>query len=153
MKIAIGSDHAGFELKENVKDYLKELGHEVLDLGTHSTESVNYPEYAEKVAKAVSKGEAERGILICGTGIGMSIAANKVEGIRAALVHSVYTAKMASRHNNANIITFGGRIESPEEARAFVKAWLETPYEGERHNKRLFKIKELEEKCKGGDDV
>ncbi|MCD6454786.1 MAG: ribose 5-phosphate isomerase B [Candidatus Aminicenantes bacterium] len=147
MKIAIGADHAGFELKEKVKKFLIDSGHEVLDLGTNSTESVNYAEYAEKVARAVSEGKTERGILICGTGIGMSIAANKIKGIRAALVHSIYTAKMASRHNNANIITFGGRIESPEEARAFIMAWLETPYEGERHDKRLNKIKELEENC------
>ncbi len=137
-------------MKEVIKEFLSEMGHEVLDMGTHSTSSVNYAEFAEAVARAVASGEAERGILICGTGIGMSIAANKVEGIRAALVHSEYTAKMAALHNNANIITFGGRVESPEEGKRFVKIWLETPFEGGRHTQRLRKIEEMEEKCKEG---
>ena len=150
MRIAIGSDHAGFPMKEIIKEYLRSLGHEVLDMGTHSAQSVNYAEFAEKVAREVASGRAQRGILICGTGIGMSIAANKVEGIRAALVHSEYTAKMAAMHNNANIITFGGRVEGPQEAKRFVKIWLETPFEGGRHNKRLEKITEMEEKCKEG---
>ncbi len=150
MRIAIGSDHAGFPMKEIIKEYLRELGHEVMDLGTHSTSSVNYVEFAEAVARAVARGEAERGVLICGTGIGMSIAANKVEGIRAALVHSEYTARMAAMHNDANILTFGGRVESPEEGKRFVKTWLETPFEGGRHLQRLGKIGELEEKCKEG---
>jgi len=150
MRIAIGSDHAGFPMKEIIKEYLRSLGHEVLDMGTHSAQSVNYAEFAERVAREVASGKAQRGILICGTGIGMSIAANKVEGVRAALVHSEYTAKMAAMHNNANIITFGGRVEGPEEAKRFVKIWLETPFEGGRHNKRLEKIIEMEEKCKEG---
>ena len=150
MRIAIGSDHAGFPMKEIIKEYLRWLGHEVLDMGTHSAQSVNYAEFAEKVAREVASGRAQRGILICGTGIGMAIAANKVEGIRAALVHSEYTAKMAAMHNNANIITFGGRVEGPQEAKRFVKIWLETPFEGGRHNKRLEKITEMEEKCKEG---
>ena len=137
-------------MKEIIREFLEEMGHEVLDQGTHSTQSVNYAEFAEKVARKVAEGEAERGIIICGTGIGMSIAANKVEGIRAALVHSEYTARMAAMHNNANIITFGGRVESPEEAKNFVRIWLETPFEGGRHNLRLGKIKEMEEKCKEG---
>ncbi len=150
MRIAIGSDHAGFPMKEIIKEYLRSLGHEVLDMGTHSAQSVNYAEFAEKVAREVASGRAQRGILICGTGIGMAIAANKVGGIRAALVHSEYTAKMAAMHNNANIITFGGRVEGPQEAKIFVKIWLETPFEGGRHNKRLEKITEMEEKCKEG---
>ncbi len=126
------------------------MGHQVLDMGTHSTDSVNYAEFAEAVARAVASGKAHRGVLICGTGIGMSIAANKVEGVRAALVHSEYTARMAALHNNANVITFGGRVESPEEAKRFVKIWLETPFEGGRHTRRLKKIEEMEEKCKEG---
>ena len=150
MRIAIGADHAGFPMKEIIKEYLRSLGHEVLDMGTHSAQSVNYAEFAERVAREVASGKVQRGILICGTGIGMSIAANKVEGVRAALVHSEYTAKMAAMHNNANIITFGGRVEGPEEAKRFVKIWLETPFEGGRHNKRLEKIIEMEEKCKEG---
>ncbi len=150
MRIAIGSDHAGFPMKEIIKEYLRSLGHEVLDMGTHSAQSVNYAEFAEKVAREVASGRAQRGILICGTGIGMAIAANKVGGIRAALVHSEYTAKMAAMHNDANIITFGGRVEGPQEAKRFVKIWLETPFEGGRHNKRLEKITEMEEKCKEG---
>jgi len=153
MRIAIGADHAGFRLRKEIKEFLTAQGIESLDLGTYSEESVNYAEYAEKVALAVAKKEADRGILVCGTGIGMSIAANKVAGIRAALVHSVYTAKMASQHNNANIICFGGRIESPEDAEEFIRTWLETPYEEERHQERLSKIKELEKKCKGGENV
>ncbi len=153
MKIAIGADHAGFKLKEEIKKFLTVQGIEPLDLGTYSENSVNYAEYAEKVALAVAKKETDRGILICGTGIGMSIAANKVAGIRAALVHSIYTAKMASQHNKANIICFGGRVESPEDAKGFIEIWLETPYEGERHQERLSKIEELEKKCKGGENV
>ena len=146
MKIAIGADHAGFELKEKIKAYLEGKGYQVEDVGTHSRERVNYVEYALKVAEMVAAGKADKGILICGTGIGMSIAANKVKGIRAALVHSLYTARMAAAHNNANIITMGGRIEPPEEAYRFVEEWLSTPFEGGRHSVRIASIHEYENK-------
>ena len=148
MKIAIGSDHAGFDLKEYLKGYLEKKGHTLIDVGTYERKSVNYVDYALKVAEMVASGGAEKGILICGTGIGMCIAANKVRGIRAALVHSLYTARMAALHNNANVITMGGRIETPEEAAEFVDTWLTTPFEGGRHEERLNKIKEYEKSIK-----
>ena len=144
MKIAIGSDHAGFDLKEYLKTHLEKKGYTIIDVGTEGYESVNYVDYALKVAEMVASGKVDKGILICGTGIGMCIAANKVKGIRAALVHSLYTARMASLHNNANVITMGGRIELPEEAAEFVETWLSVSFEGGRHEERLNKIKEYE---------
>ncbi len=146
MKIAIGSDHGGFPLKETVKAYLQENGHDITDLGCFSIESVDYPDFALKVAQAVASGVFEKGILMCGTGIGISISANKVKGIRAALCHDHLTASLAARHNNANILCMGGRTTGPETAKDIVDAWLNTPFEGGRHKRRLAKIAEME--CK-----
>lgn len=144
MKIAIGSDHGGFQLKETVKAYLNENGYDVEDLGCFSAESVDYPDFALKVAERVATGEFEKGILMCGTGIGISISANKVKGIRAALCHDHLTASLAARHNNANILCMGGRTTGPETAKDIVDAWLNTPFEGGRHKRRLAKIAEME---------
>ncbi len=144
MKIAIGSDHGGFQLKETVKDYLLEKGIEITDLGCFSPDSVDYPDFARKVAEAVASGTFEKGILLCGTGIGISISANKVKGIRAALCHDHLTASLAARHNDANILCMGGRTTGPETAKDIVDAWLNTAFEGGRHSRRLAKIAEME---------
>ncbi|NOY77994.1 MAG: ribose 5-phosphate isomerase B [Calditrichaeota bacterium] len=140
MSIAVGSDHAGFELKEAIREYLESLNLSVKDFGTFTTDSVDYPDFAYAVASAVAKGEFDRGILICGTGIGMSIVANKVKGIRAAECTTSYLAEMSRRHNNANVLTLGGRVLSAEEAQTIVRVWLETPFEGGRHQRRIDKI-------------
>ncbi len=142
--IAIASDHGGFELKEDIKDFLDISGHPFMDLGTYNNDSVDYPDYGIELSKRVAAGEFEKGILICGTGIGMSIVANKIPGIRAALAHDVYSARMSAEHNDANIIVIGGRITGKGLARELVKAWLEAKFEGGRHQKRLDKIAELE---------
>ncbi|WP_461832381.1 ribose 5-phosphate isomerase B [Aquifex sp.] len=144
MKIAIGSDHAGFHLKERIKEFLKGENYEVIDFGTHSTESTHYPIFAKEVAKAVQEGKADRGILICGTGIGMSITANKFPGIRAALCTNEYMARMSRLHNNANVLCLGERVLGIELALSIVKVWLETPFEGGRHEKRIELIYEIE---------
>jgi ribose 5-phosphate isomerase B len=144
MKIAMASDHAGFELKEAVKNYLNNQKIEVEDLGTHSLESVDYPDYGKKLGNAVMSGQYDFGIAICGTGIGISIAANKVHGIRAALIYDETTARLAKEHNNANVIALGGRLLSKEEAYKIVDAFMNASFE-ERHLKRLNKIKEIEE--------
>jgi ribose 5-phosphate isomerase B len=146
MKIALGSDHAGFELKENLRSYLTEREVEVLDLGAFSDAPVDYPDVAEKVAEKVSRGEAQRGLLICGTGIGMSIVANRFPGVRAALCHDVYTARISREHNNANILALGGRLIGKGLAREILKVWLEAEFQGGRHERRLGKIAELEAK-------
>ncbi|HLA38974.1 MAG TPA: ribose 5-phosphate isomerase B [Candidatus Glassbacteria bacterium] len=143
-KIPIGSDHAGYELKEQVVQYLRELGYEVEDLGTHSSDSVDYPDFAGKVAGLVSRGERRRGILVCGTGIGMSITANKYAGVRAALATSEELARLSRAHNDANVLTLGGRTTDPEMARRIVKTWLETGFEGGRHTRRVGKIAQAE---------
>lgn len=143
LTIAIGSDHAGFELKEAIRKYLEFQKITVKDFGTFSTDSVDYPDYAFAVASAVAKGEFERGILICGTGLGMSIVANKVKGIRAAECITPDLAEMSRRHNNANVLTMGGRILSAEEAKNIVRVWLETGFEGGRHQRRVDKIHQL----------
>jgi ribose 5-phosphate isomerase B len=142
-KIVIGSDHGGVELKTIVVEYLKSRGDiEVTDIGTHNTESVDYPLYGIKVGKAVSKGEASRGIVICGTGIGITIAANKVKGIRAANCVTPFMAEMSRKHNNANVLGLGGRILDNKTALEITKIWIETAYEGGRHQKRLDLIDE-----------
>ncbi len=146
MKIALGADHAGFELKEKIKEFLQDAGHEVLDLGCHSTESVDYPVYGAKVAKAVLQGEAERGILVCGTGLGMSMVANRFPGIRAALCHELFTARMSRLHNDANVLVLGGRVIGDVLALEMVKVFLETPFEGGRHLRRVNQIDELSER-------
>lgn len=144
MKIAIGSDHGGFPLKGVIADLLRSRSIEVIDVGTDSDKSVDYPDFGEKVAKMVAGGEADSGIVICGTGIGISIAANKVPGIRAALVTDSFMARMAREHNNANILALGGRVISPDSACEMVTAWLDADFEGGRHQGRLDKITQLE---------
>jgi len=137
MKIAIGSDHGGFHLKDSVVGQIIELGHEVNDKGTNSSASVDYPDYADAVCEAVSKGEADFGILICGTGIGMSMAANRRNGIRAALCHDAFTAKMSREHNDANILCLGERVLGVGVALDLVKVWLTTDFSGGRHLRRI----------------
>ncbi|PLX98951.1 MAG: ribose 5-phosphate isomerase B [Desulfuromonas sp.] len=149
-KFVIASDHGGLDLKNAVSTYLQELGICVSDLGTINDDSVDYPDYGIKVARAVSIGEADNGILICGTGIGMSIVANKFPGIRAALITDEFTARMSKEHNNANIIVMGGRVLSAEQARKLVQTWLEAEYEGGRHQRRLDKIAALEDDIRSG---
>jgi ribose 5-phosphate isomerase B len=146
MKIAIGCDHAGFPLKNEIISFLNDLGIEWKDFGTTSEDSVDYPDFGEKVSKEVSGGNFDRGILLCGTGIGMSIVANKFPGIRAALCSDSYSAKMSRLHNDANLLVLPGRIIRKDRAIAIVKVWIETPFEGGRHQKRLDKIMAIEAK-------
>lgn len=148
MKIAIGCDHAGVELKKEIISLLNNLRIDYIDFGTDRSESVDYPDFGEKVSLAVSKGEIERGILICGTGIGMSIVANKFPGIRASLCNELFTAKMSRRHNDANILVLGGRVVGSDLAKEIVQTWVSTPFEGERHCRRLDKITRIEENLK-----
>ena len=138
--IAVGCDHGGLELKQEIVRLLQVRKLEFTDFGTDGSVSVDYPDYAAKVAGAVSTGAAELGILVCGTGIGMSITANKFAGIRAALVHDEFTAQMAREHNNANVLALGGRILTPEQGAKLVAIWLDTEFAGDRHQKRLNKI-------------
>lgn len=147
MKVAIGADHAGYALKAGIAEFVKGLGHEVLDLGAHSAESVDYPDFASAVCDKVTTGEMDRGILICGTGIGMSIAANKIPGIRCALVHDLFSAKATREHNDTNILALGERVIGPGVAQEIVKIWLETEFSnGERHKNRVCKVTALEER-------
>jgi ribose 5-phosphate isomerase B len=148
MKIAIGCDHAGVALKNEIMPILEELSIEWEDFGTNSEESVDYPDFGEKVSEAVSKGSVDRGILICGTGIGMSIVANKFPGIRAALCGDAYSAKMSRLHNDANMLVLPGRIIDKNTAREIVRIWFTTPFEGGRHQRRLDKIKTIEARLK-----
>ena len=144
MNIALGADHAGFELKEEIKRHLTENGFQVRDLGTHSTESVDYPDYARAVGEEVAGGAANWGILVCGAGIGMSIAANKVPGIRAANVHSETEAQLSREHNNANVLALGGRLLDHSQALKIVDVWLNTAFAGGRHQRRVEKIGGIE---------
>jgi ribose 5-phosphate isomerase B len=144
LKIAIANDHAAVEMKQEIKAYLEELGHEVTDFGTNSHDSCNYPEYGEKVGRAVAAGEADCGVLICGTGVGISIAANKVKGIRAAVCSDTTTAHLVKEHNNANIIAFGARIVGIEQAKDIVKAYLDAEFMGGRHQTRIDMIHDIE---------
>ncbi|NTU41968.1 MAG: ribose 5-phosphate isomerase B [Nitrospirales bacterium] len=146
--IAIGSDHAGLEMKTEVISLLKAMGHEYADLGTDTPQSVDYPDYGEKVSEAVSNAKADRGILICGTGIGMSIVANKFPRVRAALCNELFSARMSRLHNDANILVIGGRIIGKDLAKEIVQTWLTTDFEGGRHANRLKKISLIEEKNK-----
>lgn len=143
--IAVGSDHGGLELKQAVCEVLQQRGLGFSDFGTNGSDSVDYPDFGAKVARAVSKGAVDTGILICGTGIGMSIIANKFAGIRAALVHDEFTAQMAKEHNNANILVMGGRILTIEQGVRLVEVWLDTEFEGGRHQNRLLKIAAAEQ--------
>jgi ribose 5-phosphate isomerase B len=142
--VALGADHAGWELKESLKAWLMDAGCQVLDFGTHGPDSVDYPDYALQVAEAVTVGKVERGVLVCGTGIGMTIAANKVPGIRAALCGDVFTARMSREHNDANVLALAGRLTGRETGLEILRAWLDTPFAGGRHARRVDKIGEME---------
>lgn len=144
MKIIIGNDHAAPEMKKEIMAYLEELGHEAVNFGVDTTDSCNYPEIGAKVARAVAAGEGDCGILICGTGVGISIAANKVKGVRAAVCSDTTTARLVKQHNNANIIAFGARIVGIEAAKDIVKAYLDASFEGGRHQERIDMIHEIE---------
>lgn len=144
MKLAIGSDHVGIELKPVIIDYLKELGHEVTDFGAYSAERTDYPKYGKKVAEEVAAGHFDLGILICGTGVGISISANKVKGIRAVVCSEPYSAKLSREHNNTNILAFGSRVIGSELAKMIVKEWLDAEFEGGRHAKRVEMIADIE---------
>lgn len=143
MKIAIGNDHVGIELKPIIVEYLKELGHTVDDFGAYTNERTDYPIYGRKVAEAVVNGEYDCGILICGTGVGISISANKVKGIRAVVCSEPYSAKLSKQHNNTNVLAFGARVIGSELAKMIVKEWLEAEYEGGRHSKRVEMLNEM----------
>ncbi|NWH05132.1 ribose 5-phosphate isomerase B [Desulfobacter latus] len=142
-QIIIGSDHAAFELKEKIKELLTGLGYEVEDVGTHSTASVNYPDFGKKVAGAVSNGIFDRGILLCGTGIGMSMQANRFKGVRAALCSDIFSARLSRQHNDANILVMGGRMVGDILAFELVREWLATPFEGGRHLDRIRSLDDI----------
>lgn len=146
MKISIASDHAGFKLKEAVKERLKALGHDVLDRGTYDETSVDYPDYGALAARDVSDGVAERGVLICGSGIGMSMVGNRIKDVRAALCTSTIMAEMSRKHNDANVLTMGARYTDPDLAMQILDVWLNTEFEGGRHQRRIDKIMRLGEK-------
>jgi len=143
--IVLASDHAGLELKRSIAAHLDASGHEVLDLGTHDAQSVDYPDLAHRLARELLAGRAEVGILVCGTGIGMSMAANRHRGVRAALCHDPHTAEMARRHNDANVLCLGGRVLEPDLAWRMVDVFLTTSFEGDRHQRRVLKIDPPEE--------
>lgn len=149
-RIALGADHAGFAVKETIKKYLLETGYPVEDLGTWSDESVDYPDYAKKVSERVTAGADKFGILVCGTGIGMSMAANKIEGIRAALAHDAVTARLAREHNDANVLTLGGRVVGDAGAIEIVRDFLNAEFAGGRHQRRVDKISELDHERASG---
>ena len=145
MRIAIGSDHAGFEMKENLAALLRQLGHQVVDVGTHSTDPVDYPDYAEALGKVLLAGMADRGVLVCGSGVGASVAANKLPGIRAGLCHDTYSAHQGVEHDDMNVLVMGARVIGPELARELMKAYLEADFTGEeRHRLRMKKVQALE---------
>lgn len=150
MKVAIGCDHGGVALKKSVTEVLEEMGLQVADFGTNSAESVDYPDFARGVALSVVSGESDRGILLCGTGIGMSIAANKIPGIRAALCHDVYSAKLTREHNDSNVLVMGARVIGPGLCQEIVKAWLSGQFSGGRHARRVEKIRNLEHEFSQG---
>ncbi|WP_221567308.1 ribose 5-phosphate isomerase B [Alkalihalobacillus sp. TS-13] len=147
MKVAIGSDHAGYKIKEDIKDVMDELNIQYEDVGCNCEDSVDYPDYAVPVAEKVANGEVDRGILICGTGIGMSITANKVDGVRCALVHDLFSAKVTRLHNDSNVLAMGERIIGPGVAKEIAKVWLQTEFEGGRHERRVNKMMEVESKA------
>ncbi len=144
MRIAAGADHAGWPLKEGLVRFLMDRGWDVEDFGTFSDESVDYPDYAQKVARAVADGQVDRGLLLCGTGLGMCISANKVTGVRAVTVHDVISARLARQHNDANVITMGARLVTEEVAKEVLATWLDTEFAGGRHQRRVEKIQALE---------
>jgi len=144
MKVVVGSDHGGFELKEVLKKHLEDKGIDVTDVGAYDTNSVDYPDIAVSACEKVTSGECSWGVLVCGTGIGISIAANKVDGIRCALVSNEYSAEMTKRHNNANMLAFGGRVTGPDLAKNILDAYINAEFEGGRHQKRIDKISAIE---------
>ena len=144
MKIAMGNDHSAVELKNIIKEFVESKGYEVEDFGTNSSESCDYPVYGEKVGRAVASGEADLGILICGTGVGISLAANKVKGVRACVCSDPYTAKLSRMHNNTNILAFGARVVGSEFAKMITEAWLDAQFEGGRHERRVQMIMDIE---------
>lgn len=144
MKIAVGADHAGFPYKEALKGYLGQLGHQVEDAGAASDEMSDYPDFAAAVARSVGEGRAERGVLVCGSGVGMAVAANKVAGVRAAVILDKVSAEMSRRHTDVNVVCFGARLQGIEDVKALLKLWLETPFDGGRHEPRLGKIRRME---------
>jgi len=144
MKVVIASDHAGYELKEQIKAILEEKGCIVIDVGTESSASVDYPDFGIRAATLVGRGEVDRGVLVCGTGIGMSVVANKVKGVRAALISDLYTAIQSRKHLNANILVLGGRVIGKDLAAEITRVWIDTPFEGGRHQKRIEKIERYE---------
>lgn len=146
MKIVFGNDHTAVGLKKTIMEFVESKGHEVIDLGTGSTESCDYPLYGEKVGQAVAAGEADLGIAICGTGLGISLAANKVKGIRACVCSEPYTAKMSRQHNNCNVLAFGSRVVGSDLAKMITEAWLDTEFEGGRHGRRVDMIRGIEER-------
>ncbi|UTR16269.1 ribose 5-phosphate isomerase B [Salipaludibacillus sp. LMS25] len=149
MKIVIASDHAGFALKKDIIHVVEELGHQVEDVGCDCADSVDYADYGIPAAEMVANGKADRGIIICGTGIGMSISANKVKGIRCALVHDLFSAKATREHNDTNVLAMGERVIGPGLAQEITKVWLTTPFEGGRHARRIDKITDYEGKNEG----
>ncbi|MCR6098564.1 ribose 5-phosphate isomerase B [Salipaludibacillus agaradhaerens] len=149
MKIVIASDHAGYALKKDIIHVVEELGHQVEDVGCDCADSVDYADYGIPAAEMVANGKADRGIIICGTGIGMSISANKVKGIRCALVHDLFSAKATREHNDTNVLAMGERVIGPGLAQEITKVWLTTPFEGGRHARRIDKITDYEEKSEG----
>jgi ribose 5-phosphate isomerase B len=144
VRIAVGADHAGYAVKERIKEELQKDGYEVIDFGTHTGESVDYPDYAQQVARSVAQAETSRGVLVCGTGLGMAITANKFRGIRAATCNDTYTARMAAEHTDANVLCVGARVVDADHAVAIVHEWLKGKFGGERHQRRIDKIAELE---------
>ncbi len=146
MIIAIGNDHVALEMKNEIKKYLEELGHSVIDCGTHSDERCDYPIYGEKVARTVAEGKADKGIAICGTGVGISLAANRVKGIRAVVCSEPYSASLSRAHNNTNVLCFGARVIGIELAKLIVKSFLETEFEGGRHERRVNMLDEISER-------
>lgn len=144
MRIGIGNDHAAVEMKEQIVAFLEKLGHEVVNYGTDTNDSCDYPVYGEKVGRAVVDGDVECGILICGTGVGISIAANKVKGVRAVVCSEPYSAKLSKQHNNTNILAFGARVIGIELAKMIVEEWLNTEFEGDRHQRRVDMISDIE---------
>jgi ribose 5-phosphate isomerase B len=147
MKIAIGADHAGYRLKDVIIPFIESLGHQVSDLGCNCEDSVDYPDYALTVCNQVASGEVDKGILICGTGIGMTIAANKIPGIRCALVHDLFSAKATREHNDSNVLSMGERVVGPGVAQEIVKIWLETEFSaGVRHQNRVNKVKDIDDR-------
>ncbi len=148
MKIGIGNDHVAYKLKLEIVEHLRELGHEVVDFGHHNEERTDYPIYGEAVANAIVNKEIDCGVLICGTGVGISLAANKVNGIRAVVCSEPYSAMLSKQHNNSNIVAFGARVVGSELAKMIVDSWLNASYEGDRHERRLDMIKEIEDRQK-----